>query len=97
EAKTNKKRYFLALPHPDSSLVGSFYALICKNACRINSGVRRTRPSLWTPSLFGGGGSARADPGVLSRCANRVERGPGPACQRVCPRVLPQIPHPSEQ
>ena len=27
--------------------MGSFYALSCKNACRINSGVRRTGPSLW--------------------------------------------------
>src|SRR5271157_4863326 len=50
-----------------------------------------------TPSLFGGGGSVRADPAVLSTCANTVERGPGPEPQRVCPRVLPQIPHPSEQ
>jgi hypothetical protein len=43
-----------------------------------------------TPRLFGGGDSVRADPDALSRCANRVERGPGPQYQ-VEPRAKSEL------
>jgi hypothetical protein len=54
-----------------------------------------TKDHCW-PRLFGAGGSVRAGLGALSRCANIIRPGRGPAFQRACPRVLPRIPHSCE-
>ena len=48
QSRKSIKSAIFCPPHPDSSPVGYFYALSCKNACRINSGVRRIGSSFWT-------------------------------------------------